>query len=47
MASKRSPVFHRTYCKAAVMIVEKHLVKYNTRDEAIQAGKKPCGECNP
>jgi methylphosphotriester-DNA--protein-cysteine methyltransferase len=28
-------------------IAEKNLVRYNTRDEAVQAGKKPCHECNP
>ncbi len=26
---------------------EKNLVRYASRDEAIQAGKKPCQECNP
>ena len=23
------------------------LAKFATRDEAIQAGKRPCGECRP
>ena len=40
-------VFHRADCKGAAKISEKNLVRYNTRDEAIQAGKKPCHECNP
>jgi micrococcal nuclease len=47
VASKRSLVFHRVDCKAAAKISEKNLVRYNTRDEAVQAGKKPCHECNP
>ena len=47
VASKRSTVFHRADCKGAAKISEKNLVRYNTRDEAIQAGKKPCHECNP
>ena len=47
VASKRSEVFHRADCKSAAKISEKNLVRYNTRDEAVQAGKKPCHECNP
>ena len=47
VASARSQVFHRVDCKSAAKISEKNLVRYNTRDEAIQAGKKPCHECNP
>ena len=31
----------------AAKISEKSLVKYDTRDEAIQAGKKPCATCKP
>jgi hypothetical protein len=33
--------------KSAAKISEKNLVKYASRNEAIQAGKKPCEECNP
>jgi phosphatidylserine/phosphatidylglycerophosphate/cardiolipin synthase-like enzyme len=47
VASKRSPVFHREGCKAAANISDKNQVRYASRDEAIQAGKKPCHECNP
>ena len=47
VASSRSQVFHRADCKSATKISEKNLVHYATRDEAIQAGKKPCAECNP
>ena len=43
----RSHGFHRPDCKSAAKISEKNLVHYATRDEAIQAGKKPCAECNP
>jgi hypothetical protein len=24
-----------------------NLIRYNSREEAIQAGKKPCAECRP
>ena len=47
VASRNSHVFHKAGCKSAAKISEKNLVRYNTRDEAIQAGKKPCHECNP
>ena len=47
VASKNSGVFHRVGCKSAAKISEKNLVRYTTRDEAVQAGKKPCHECNP
>ncbi|MGO8744785.1 MAG: phospholipase D family protein [Thermoguttaceae bacterium] len=47
VASKKSAVFHRTGCKSAGKIAETNLVLYATREEAIQAGKKPCAECDP
>lgn len=47
VASARSQVFHRPDCKSAAKISEKNLVHYNSRGEAIQAGKKPCAECRP
>jgi phosphatidylserine/phosphatidylglycerophosphate/cardiolipin synthase-like enzyme len=47
VASKNSAVFHKADCKSAAKISAKNLVRYNTRDEAIQAGKKPCAECQP
>jgi hypothetical protein len=47
VASVNSPACHRPDCKSAAKISEKNLVRYNTRNEAIAAGKKPCRECNP
>lgn len=47
VASRNSKVFHRPDCKGAATISAKNLVHYATREEAIQAGKKPCHECNP
>lgn len=44
---RRGRDFHKAGCKSAAKISEKNLVHYNSRDEAIQAGKKPCAECNP
>jgi phosphatidylserine/phosphatidylglycerophosphate/cardiolipin synthase-like enzyme len=47
VASRNSGVFHKAGCESAAKISQKNLVHYATRDEAIQAGKKPCHECNP
>ncbi len=47
VASRNSAVFHKADCESAAKISQKNLVHYATRDEAIQAGKKPCHECNP
>ena len=47
VASKNSGVFHRADCKSAAKISAKNITRYATREEAIQAGKKPCAECRP
>lgn len=47
VASRNSEVYHRAGCKSVEKISAKNLVRYATRGEAIQAGKKPCEECNP
>ena len=41
VASVNSKVFHRPDCKSAAKISAKNLVHYASREEAIQAGKKP------
>jgi phosphatidylserine/phosphatidylglycerophosphate/cardiolipin synthase-like enzyme len=47
VASRNSAVFHKAGCTSAAKISPKNLAHYATRDEAIQAGKKPCHECQP
>ena len=47
VASKNSNVFHRPQCSSAKRIKPENLVGYNTRDEAIKAGKRPCKICKP
>ena len=47
VASKNSGVFHKSSCRWAQNISEENLVTYNSRDEAIKAGKRPCKSCNP
>ena len=45
--STRSPVFHKASCSALAAIMEANLVSYASREEAIQAGKRPCPKCQP
>lgn len=47
VASKNSAVFHRPQCRWARKISERNLVGYKTRQEAIEAGKRPCKTCKP
>jgi len=47
IASKNSVVFHKPDCRWAQNISEDNRVTYNSRDEAIKAGKRPCKSCNP
>lgn len=45
-SSVRLP-FHRPDCKWAAKISEKNLQEFETREEAIAAGHRPCKVCNP
>jgi hypothetical protein len=47
VASKSSKVFHKPDCIWARRIKPENLVYYSSRDEAINAGKRPCKQCNP
>lgn len=47
VASKNSQVFHRPDCSSARRINPENLIGYNTPDEAIQSGKRPCKRCKP
>ena len=47
VASKKSAVFHKPDCKSVATISSANFVKYGSREEAIQAGKKPCAICKP
>ncbi len=46
-ASLKPPTFRMSLRSGAWVVSAKNLVRYNTRDEAIQAGKKPCAEYRP
>jgi len=47
VASKNSKVFHKSTCMWAQKIAPKNLVRYKTREDAINAGKRPCKRCEP
>jgi len=47
VASKNSTVFHLPGCSSVKRISPDNLVGYKTRDEAINAGKRPCKLCKP
>jgi hypothetical protein len=47
IASKSSSVFHRPDCRWAQNIAGANLVGYQNREEALQAGKRPCKSCKP
>jgi hypothetical protein len=47
IASKNSNIFHKPDCIWVKRIKPENLVYYSSRDEAINAGKKPCKQCNP
>jgi len=47
VASKSASVFHRPDCRWARNISTDNLLRYKTREEAMQAGKRPCKSCKP
>jgi len=47
VASKNSKIFHKPGCRWAKRIKPENLVGYNSKDEAIKAGKRPCKWCKP
>lgn len=47
VASKNSKVFHKPDCRWAQRIKPINLITFSTRDQAIQAGKRPCKQCKP
>jgi hypothetical protein len=47
VASKSASVFHRPDCRWAQNIGGDNRLGYKTREEAVQAGKRPCKSCKP
>jgi micrococcal nuclease len=47
VASREREPFHVTTCRWAAKINPANAVYYETRDDAISAGHRPCKVCNP
>ncbi len=47
VASKNSKVFHKADCRAAARISSENLIGFDSREEAINSGRRPCKMCNP
>jgi len=47
IGSAGSEVFHRHWCLAVEKIAPDNRIVYRSRQEAIQAGKRPCQKCLP
>ena len=47
VSSKYSKIFHKPDCNWAKRILPKNLAGYNSREEAVKAGKRPCKICKP
>ena len=47
IASAQGDKFHKPRCRAAKKINSENAIYFNSRDEAINAGYKPCGRCKP
>lgn len=47
VASKNSEVFHTSNCRLAKRILPENMTGYSSKEEAINAGKRPCKICKP
>jgi endonuclease G len=47
VASRRSTKFHRPDCRYVDRISPANIVRYRTREEAMEDGRKPCAVCRP
>lgn len=47
VGNKNSHKFHYSWCSSVSDITEKNKVTFSSREEATQAGYKPCKRCNP
>ena len=47
VASRNSKVFHHPDCGYVKRILPKNLIGFNSREEAIKSGRRPCKKCRP
>jgi methylphosphotriester-DNA--protein-cysteine methyltransferase len=46
-ASTKSRVFHYCSCRSAKKIKPDNFIEFNTREDAIETGRRPCKVCKP
>ncbi|HDZ23972.1 MAG TPA: hypothetical protein ENH70_05470 [Desulfobacteraceae bacterium] len=44
---EKSNVFHRPDCRQAQRISPQNVIGFDSRDEAVKSGRRPCGVCGP
>ena len=47
IGNKKSMRFHSPSCRSVTQMKEKNKVEFSSREEAIDSGFIPCGDCNP
>lgn len=47
LASKNSKIFHCSKCRFATKISPENLIVFDSYEDAIKSGRKPCETCNP
>jgi len=47
IASVNSEVFHQPNCRHAQRIKPKNLVRFESREKAVNSGRSPCKVCKP
>lgn len=47
VASKNSPKFHYSTCDDVLSIKPANLIKFDSREQAVSSGRKPCDNCKP
>lgn len=47
IGNKNSMKFHLPTCRSVSLMKDKNKIEFSSREEAIERGYKPCGDCNP
>lgn len=47
IGNRKSMKFHYPACRSVTQMSDKNKVEFFSREEAVERGYKPCGECNP
>ena len=47
IGNKKSQKFHYPTCRSVSQMNPKNKIEFHSREEAVERGYRPCGECNP